>query len=135
MYLNLYKLVIIRIITGIVLASLMYGIYFFTGNEAYILLYNVDYIPILQYFQQSTLFDLIFHFSFCIVSVVVLFYLLQKWDLAFRYTPYLIVYTGGAAVLFFLSALTERSPSPTDRMAWFYWTFSHLIYSIIVIYL
>lgn len=129
---SLFKLIIIGILAGISLAGMMHVIYLLTGSEAYQLLYNVDYIPGLRYFQQSTVFGFVFHFLFCIISVIVLYYLLKKWHLEFRLFPYLIVYTGGAAVLYFLSALTEKPPASTDVIAWFYWTISHVVYSLIV---
>lgn len=75
---SLFKLIIIGILAGISLAGMMHVIYLLTGSEAYQLLYNVDYIPGLQYFQQSTVFGFVFHFLFCIISVIVLYYLLKK---------------------------------------------------------
>lgn len=128
----LFKLSVIGILAGVALAGMMHIIYLLTDNQAYLLLYNVDYIPGLRHFQQSPIFGFIFHFLFCIISVIVLFFLLQKLTLEFYLSPYLIVYTGGAAALYFLSALTEKPPAPTDFNAWFYWSISHVVYSLIV---
>ncbi|WP_172373582.1 hypothetical protein [Sporosarcina jiandibaonis] len=132
---NLFKLVAIGIFAGIVLAAFMKTIHLLTGNQAYILLFNMDYIPFLNAFRPLTIIGLTFHFLFCIVSVVALFFILKTIHLERRISTYLIVYTGGAAVLFFLTALTEKPPAVTDVLAWFYWTIGHAMYSLIVGYL
>jgi hypothetical protein len=132
---NLLKLVAIGIIAGIVLAGFLKTIHLLTGNQAYILLFNMDYIPLLKMLPPLTINALIFHFLFCIISVVTLFHILKTVHLERHVSPYLIVYTGGAAMLFFLTALTEKPPDTTDVLAWFYWTIGHGIYSLTVGYL
>lgn len=129
---QLLKLISVGIIAGGVLAGVMKMVYLLTGNRAYLLLYNMDYIPFLKDLPPQPIFGIIFHFLFCIASVLGLFYLLKVIHVERRVAPYVIVYTGGAAILFFLSALTEKPPAATDFNAWFYWTFAHLIYSGIV---
>ncbi|QUW23687.1 hypothetical protein JSQ81_09390 [Sporosarcina sp. Marseille-Q4063] len=132
---NLLKLVTIGIIAGIVLAGFMKTIHLLTGNQAYILLFNMDYIPLLKVLPPLTIIVLTFHFLFCIISVVALFHILKTVHLERRVSIYLTVYTGGAAVLFFLTALTEKPPVVTDVFAWLYWTIGHAIYSLTVGYL
>lgn len=129
---RLLKLIIIAIIGGIGLAILMQLIKVITGNKAYILLYNVDYIPLLKQFQDSFIFGLVFHFLFCIISVIGLFYLLKPFQFERNFLPYLLVYSGGSGILYFLSLLTNRPPAATDEISWIYWTVSHIIYGIIV---
>ncbi|PID15288.1 hypothetical protein CSV63_08980 [Sporosarcina sp. P34] len=126
------QLIGIGIVGGAVLALLMLVIWAITGNEAYILLYNVDYIPIIHIFSHVTWFGIIFHFVFCIASVLGLFYLLKflKWQ--YNMWPYVVVYTAGSGVLYFLTLLTDRPPAADDGMAWLYWTASHLIFSVLV---
>lgn len=129
------QLIGIGIAAGAVLALLMQIIYSLTGNEAYILLYNVDYFPVIHVFQDSVWFGIVFHFVFCIVSVFGLFYLLKWIGWQFKMWPYIVVYTAGSGVLYFLTLLTERPPEANDGMAWFYWTASHVVFSIVVAFM
>lgn len=119
---NFIKLTGIGIASGSILAILMQLIYIVTGNKVYILLYNVDYFPLIHAFNDSTWFGLAFHFTFCIVSVIGLFYILTLFDWQYRIYPYILVYTTGSGVLYFLTLLTEGPPAANDGRAWFYWT-------------
>lgn len=126
------QLVSIGIVSGAILALLMFGVWAVTGNEAYILLYNVDYFPIIHVFLHVVWFSIVFHFVFCIVSVLGLFYILKFFKWQYKMWPYVVVYTAGSGVLYFLTLLTDRPPAADDGMAWLYWTVSHLIFSVVV---
>src|SRR5699024_10357587 len=67
------QLTLISLIASIGLAASMYGIYQWTGNEAYRLLYNADYIPILRQFEHLKYFGFTFHIVFCFISVIGVF--------------------------------------------------------------
>ncbi|ARF17843.1 hypothetical protein CSV61_07625 [Sporosarcina sp. P3] len=127
-----WQLVGIGIAGGAVLALLMLVIWAVTGNEAYILLYNVDYFPIIHVFSHVLWFGIVFHFVFCIASVLGLFYLLSFLNWQYKMWPYIVVYTVGSGVLYFLTLLTDRPPAADDGMAWLYWTGSHLVFSVLV---
>src|SRR5690625_559237 len=75
-------LIIIGIIAGIGLSLFMELVRMLTGNPASILLYNLDYMPVLKKWNHVRGIGLLFHFVTCIASVVVLFYLLQliSWE-------------------------------------------------------
>lgn len=126
------QLVSIGIVSGAILALLMFGVWAVTGNEAYILLYNVDYFPIIHVFSHVAWFGIVFHFVFCIASVLGLFYILKFFKWQYKMWPYVVVYTAGSGVLYFLTLLTDRPPAADDGMAWLYWTVSHLIFSVVV---
>lgn len=126
------KLAIIGIIAGIVLAGCMKLVYALTGNEAFKLLYNVDYIPLLQAYDDSIYFGIIFHYIFCIVSVVGLYYFLALFQLHKRLFPYIFMYTVGAGILYFLTLLTNDPPAATHFVSWLYWTISHLLFGLAV---
>ncbi|ARJ39391.1 hypothetical protein CSV71_10295 [Sporosarcina sp. P21c] len=126
------QLVSIGIVSGAVLALLLFGVWVVTGNEAYVLLYNVDYFPIIHVFSDVAWFGIVFHFVFCIASVLGLFYLLKFFKWQYNMWPYVVVYTAGSGVLYFLTLLTDRPPAADDGMAWLYWTGSHLIYGVLV---
>jgi hypothetical protein len=120
------------VIAGAVLALLMKIVYETTGNEAYVLLYNTDYIPVLNKWSSSEVAGITFHFVFCIASVIGLYFILRALHLERRMLPYFLTYTAGSGILFFLTSLTDKPPAWTDSAAWFYWTASHAVYSWLV---
>lgn len=126
------KLIAAGVIAGLILAGFLKLIHWFTGNEAYILLFNVDYIPLLKHLPYETAVGLALHFVICVLSVIVLFYFLKFVQLERRIAPYLVAYTGGSAMLFFLTALTDRPPAATDFAAWFYWNTGHFFFGFAV---
>lgn len=129
---QLFKLVSTAFIAGIVLAGFLNIIQSLTGNHAYILLFNMDYIPVLKQWNDVPGIGLIFHFATCIASVVVLFYLLKPNRMHEKFLPYFLTYTIGGAILYSLTALTEIPPKLTDVSAWTFWTLGHGIYGVIV---
>src|SRR5690625_4603897 len=71
------KLIFTGLLGGTILAGFLILVYIFTGNEAYYLLFNVDYIPVLKDLQPVSIVEISFHYIFCIVSVILLFYILK----------------------------------------------------------
>jgi len=125
-------LVTVGIIGGTGLSLFMELVRILTGNPASILLYNLDYMPVLRKWNHIRGTGWAFHFATCIASVVVLFYLLQFISWEYYIFPYVVTYTVGSALLFFLSALTKTPPKHTDGCAWLHWTAGHGFYGIIV---
>lgn len=128
----LVKLTSIGIIAGFVLMLALKVVMITTDNTAYVLLFNFDYIPVINELKPVWLFGYIFHFLTCIVSVIALFYILKPWRLERVVTPYVLVYTIGGGALFFLTALSTQPPAANDVLAWVYWTFAHAIYGYVV---
>lgn len=129
---DLLKLSLIGLIAGFVLIVVLKIVLILTGNTAYILLFNFDYIPILNELKPVWLFGYVFHYVTCIASVIGLYYILQTWNWEKKILPYILVYTIGGGALFFLTALSPQLPEANDFMAWFYWTFAHGIYGYVV---
>lgn len=129
---QLLKLTFIGIFAGIILAGVLLLLHLWANNPAYILLFNVDYIPILKGLSSQPIIGVIFHFGFCIISVVGLFYILKMSDRERQVLFYIAVYTGGSAILYFLTVFSVRPPFITDLTSWMYWTIAHAIYGIIV---
>lgn len=129
---ELPKLTLIAVVAGTVLAGSLLLIYALTGNMAFYLLFNVDYIPVLKSLQPRLVVEIVFHYLFCVASVVVLYYILRVVNLEKRVLIYILVYTGGSGILFYLTIFTSAEPAYTDLMAWVYWTAAHGIYSVIV---
>lgn len=129
---RLSRLTLIGIVAGTILAAILIIIYWITGNMAFYLLFNVDYIPILKEMRPTILIEITFHYIFCISSVIILYYVLEFFRLEQRIMIYVIVYTGGSAILFYLTLFTNHEPHSTDVLAWLYWTGAHMMYSVMV---
>lgn len=129
---NTLKLGIIGFISGIILMIILKMVMLITGNPAYILLFNFDYIPVIQDFRPTWLFGYLFHFVTCIVSVIALYYILKIWHLEKRIIYYILVYSIGGGGLFFLTSLSPQLPESDDWIAWIYWTLAHAIFGISV---
>ena len=129
------QLVLIGAVSAIILGGVMKILRKLTGNKADILLYNMDYMPVLKRWSDKWITGVIFHFATCICSAVVLYYLLILFGLELTVWPYVLVFTAGGGILYFLSVLTEKPPAYNDFAAWFSWTFGHCIFGISVGYL
>lgn len=129
---TLLKLIIIGFISGLILAAAGKIIRLVTGNKAEILLYNMDYMPVFKRWSHKWITGIIFHYMTCIVSAVVLFYMLIPFGWEQNIWLYVLVYTVGSAGLYFLSLLTDKPPASNSFSSWFYWTFSHAIFGFAV---
>ncbi|WP_174615571.1 hypothetical protein [Virgibacillus ihumii] len=129
---QLTKLVFIGIVAGIILAGFLNIIQALTGNQAYILLFNMDYIPILSQWNNISGIGMIFHFTTCIASVGVLYFLLKPVRWHERFLPYFLTYTIGGGILYSLTALTNIPPALTNIAAWGFWTLGHGLYGVAV---
>lgn len=129
---QILKLTAIGLLAGFVLIWILKIVLIVTGNTAYVLLFNFDYIPVVKDLQPVWLFGYVFHFLTCIVSVIALFYILRHWDFERLIFPYILVYTIGGGALFFLTALSDQPPAATDFMAWLYWTIAHAAFGYVV---
>lgn len=129
---TLLKLIIIGFVAGAILAAVGKIIRITTGNKAEVLLYNMDYMPVIKRWSDKWITGIIFHYTTCIVSAVVLFYILIPFSWELNIWPYVLVYTAGSAALYFLSLLTDKPPASDSFSSWFYWTFSHAIFGFAV---
>jgi hypothetical protein len=105
-----------------------------TGMKVYVLLLNIDFIPVLGDFQWSETSEFFFHLLFSLLLSFSLMLILQsgksptlwrclKWSLAITF-PALLLY-------FPLTLLAEQQvPLPGDMMAFGVWTAGHTLYSI-----
>lgn len=129
---TILKLSFIGFIAGVILILPLKILYILTGNTAYILLFNFDYIPVLNELKPVWLFGYIFHFVTCICSVIGLFYILKFLNRQFSVFYYVAVYTVGGGALFFLTCLSEQPPAGNDFTAWLSWTLAHAIFDFAV---
>lgn len=127
-----FKLTIIGIAAGVILIIPLKLLYVLTGNTAYILLFNFDYVPVLNQLKPVWLFGYVFHFVTCICSVIGLYYILKYLNKQFSLFYYVLVYTVGGGALFFLTCLSDQPPAGNDFSAWFYWTIAHAVFGLAV---
>ncbi|WLV24501.1 hypothetical protein QR721_12785 [Aciduricibacillus chroicocephali] len=128
---TMVTLIVIGLIAGSILAGLLKIVQVLSGNEAYPLLFNMDYIPLLKQWNDVTGAGYIFHYVTCIASVIFLFYLLRQFSWQYKIWPYIALFGAGGGALYFLSALTEAKPAPDDFFAWLCWTVGHFIFGYV----
>lgn len=127
---KILKLAVIGGIGGVALMFVLKIVMLFNGNPAYILLFNFDYIPVLNQLKPVWLFGYFFHFLTCMISVIALYFILGKYHN--RIMGYVLVFTIGGGALFFLTALSHQPPASSDIMAWVFWTFGHAVFGYVV---
>jgi len=126
-----FRLTIIAILAGTILAGILKVVQLLTGKQAYVLLFNMDYIPLLKR-ADTICVGYLFHYTFCIVSVLALYYFLRIFQVEKKMITYIVIYTLGSSILFSLTVLTEKPPDVTDYLAWAYWSFAHAMFGIVV---
>lgn len=125
------KLTAIAFFAGVVLMFVLKLVMLLTGNTAYVLLFNFDYIPLINDLRPVWLFGYVFHFLTCIISVIGLFYILKKWEMQHLVWPYVVVYSVGGGALFFLTGLSPQPPATDDVWAWCFWTLGHGVFGYV----
>ncbi len=130
---NLFtKFIIISLVSGSILAGFLKIIQLILHSDAYILLFNMDYIPLLKNIDTILGAGYIFHYVFCFVSIIVLFYFAKIVHLQANIIVYVLVFTIGSGVLYFLTALTSKPPEATALDSWMYWVIAHALFGITV---
>ncbi len=105
-----FKLTLIEIAAGVILIIPLKILYKLTGNTAYILLFNFDYVPVLNQLRPIWLFGYIFHFTTCICSVIGLYYILKYLKKQLSLFDYIAVYTVGGRSTIFFTCLSVKPP-------------------------
>lgn len=131
---KIFRITIGGIISGIMLIAVLYLFKFLHTSRAYDLLFNFEYIPIVGAYNDNALLGILFHFGTCIVSTIVLYYIVKAFHVELSLLSYIFPITIGSAVLYFLSAFTTEAPSPFDLISWGMWVLAHLIYSVMIAY-
>ena len=128
------KLVAIGLIAGTVLAESLRLIYTLTKVNAYNLLFNFDYIPVIGvYSNTSSWTGMTFHYFTCVASVVVSYYFFKKFKLEKEIFPYISLFFVGSLMLYFLTGLSLEPPAWDDGLAFSFFGLSHLLYAIVVV--
>jgi len=129
---KLFTLGFIGVLAGIALAGFLKVIQLITGNQAYVLLFEVDYVPVLQDLSPVSVIQFSFHFGACIFSVIALYFVLQMFHWEKTVTAYMAFIIIGSSILYLLTMLSPNTPKVTDIVALGYWVIGHGIFSVIV---
>lgn len=126
------KLLGTGVISGFVLGCILGIIQQFTDKKVYLLLMNVDYIPIVKDWDVGPVMGFVFHLLVSIAVVLVLYSILKKLNLHQKVSAYILANAFGGALLFSLTALSDRTPAITDIQAFIYWVIGHAVYGMSV---
>lgn len=126
-------LILIGIVGGTVLAELLRLVYLLLKINAYNLLFNFDYIPIIgKYSHTNEWTGMVFHYLTCIVSVIVSYYVFKKYGMEKDLLPYLALFFVGSMMLYFLTGLSSEAPAWNDWTAFILFGLGHLVYGFVV---
>lgn len=131
---KIFRITLVSFISGIILIAVLYLFKFLHTSRAYDLLFNFEYIPIVGTYNDNALLGILFHFGTCIVSTIVLYYIVKAFHVELSLLSYILPITIGSALLYFLSAFTTEAPSPFNLISWGMWVLAHLIYSVMIAY-
>src|SRR5699024_875403 len=125
------KLISIGCLSGFVLALLLKLVSKLSGSTVFILLFEVDYMPVLNDLQPPWLIGTIFHFVTCALSILVLYHILRSMGWQKSYTGYMMPISVGSGFLYFLTYFSTATPAWNDLFSWSVWVLGHLIFSLI----
>ncbi|QPC46206.1 hypothetical protein [Mangrovibacillus cuniculi] len=125
---------IVGTLSGFVLGFSLKWIEMLMDKKVYILLLNIDFIPILGEYTFAEWIEFAFHLIISLIIGILYVFILEKgilgswlnkWSLAAVLTfPTLFLY-------FPLSMLAIKDvPPPTDYLAFLYWVIGHVLYAI-----
>lgn len=122
--------------SGLILGLLFKWVQHVTGVNVYLLLLNVDFLPIIGDVEWSEVTEFLFHTVISVVIGIVYVYLAKRRPYTFGQLSVLslILCSPTYFLYFILSALaeTELVPGLTDWQAIVYWIFGHLAYSLLL---
>lgn len=120
----------IGLISGLVLALFLKIPQILWQVQAYNLLFEVSYIPLLKEMHPTWLIQGVFHFATCIFSLAILYYLLSYFNKETQLMFYIFIVGIGSTLLYFLTLFPNNTPPITDYVAWSFWTLGHVLFSL-----
>ncbi|MFD1037000.1 hypothetical protein ACFQ3N_00975 [Virgibacillus byunsanensis] len=127
-----YRLLIVGIVAGLILGGFLKVIERLTGEKVYILLLNVDYIPVLKNWEMQESIEFLLHIVVSSILVFVLYYALDSIKVTHKTSLYIFLNTVIGMALFLPTSLSVKTPSVTDMEAFLYWTSGHVLYGLVV---
>lgn len=122
--------ILIGMLSGLILAVAMKIPQLVWEVNAYNLLFDVSYIPFLNQLHPKWLIQGIFHFSTCIISLWILYYLLSLFRKETHLIAYILMIGVGSSMLFALTLLATNTPAITDFTAWIVWVSGHVLFGL-----
>ena len=124
---------VIGLISGTLLGLFLKGMQAVTGIKVYVLLLNVDFIPIFTSKHLPEWLEFIFHLAISCMIGILFVYILEKWDVTRKgsWIPSLVLSFPTVFLYFPLSYLAIKDvPGLFDSTAIFIWTVGHLLYAL-----
>ncbi|WP_203332510.1 hypothetical protein [Planococcus beigongshangi] len=122
--------------SGLILGLLFKWIQSVTGVNVYLLLLNVDFIPVIGEIDWSELTEFMFHIAVSVAIGIVYVYLAKRRPYTFgQLTVLSLILCIPTYFLYFILsslAITDQVPGLTDWEAILYWVFGHLAYSLLL---
>lgn len=123
------KSVLSGVTAGVILGLFLKLMEYMTGKKVYILLMNVDYVPLLKNYNTTEFLDFILHLVISVLLALAFRVFLLK-DMtktgARRYVLWISSMIG--VILYPTTILSDRTPEFTDSYAFLIWMAGHVLY-------
>ncbi|MHC8515141.1 hypothetical protein [Sporosarcina sp. ITBMC105] len=132
---SLYKVSIVGIVAGLLLALFFKVVEERTSHKVYTLLLNIDYIPVLNTVQFPEIVEVGFHIiiSIAVCLFLFLFTRFKKITQSRRIIRFCVFVNVLIAILYYpTTLLSERTPAFTNLWALVFWIIGHIGYGWIV---
>lgn len=128
----LIKLIIAGVLSALALGVFLKIVEQVTGKAVYMLLLNVDYLPIVQDWKIGEMQEFMLHVFVSVILVIALYFGFGRLGIYRKVYPYILASLTIGGGLFLTTAFSERTPDVTDVAAFIYWMVGHLIYGALV---
>lgn len=126
---SLPKTVLSGLTSGVILGLFLKLMEYLTGKKVYILLLNVDYVPLLKDYNTTELFEFVLHLVISILLALALrIFLLKNMTMkdARRFVLWISSMIG--VILYPTTMFSDRTPEFTDLYAFLIWMAGHVLY-------
>jgi len=127
---QIFKAGVAGVISGVILGLVLKLVEYITNLKVYILLLNVDYVPVLKNFEITEAGEFGIHLVISILlAITVQIYLLKKaWGIKRKKKFTVILSIAVAVLLYPTTILSERTPEITSTYAFLFWISAHALY-------
>lgn len=134
---KIWSWTLVSVLAGIVLGVYLKAVQFVTGIKVYLLLLNIDYIPVLNRLNFWEMGEFILHLAASIIIGNVLQWGITKWRLV-RKQQFLIIISASliVAIAYYpVIILFEQTLGLLSIIAFTWWISGHLLYGFSLFYL
>ncbi|MFZ3579193.1 hypothetical protein [Virgibacillus sp. DJP39] len=129
---RLLTLIGIGSLAGVALGYFLKWIQIISGEKVYVLLLNIDYMPLLGSWLTTEIAEFTLHVCVSIILVIVLYYSIKKLNLRQNLLIYILMNIVIGVLLWGTTTLSNRTPEFGDVTAFFYWLTGHALFGSIV---